>query len=422
MSARKIALVFLILLGAGAGLFALVWRMTGWLSIVVGIIGALLIIGALKFLEQALDEWYKEKRRVKKQEEDLYSTSGAARCRNTAEQPWAINRDEPAVPDFYPEYNLPLKRKLLWWFGTFAAIGFAAVFVANKLPEPFRTFSLGAGLVAGLWNGFMFYATREPFYPEKPTHDFAFKWGSDAIFRRNNLLLGLLLLIVFTVGVFVTPPPPKSGSYIIGSFLSLVAILFGNMFYVGRALKKGVPQASDHWTPGQKRLEQIVDVAIVLLWIAGYPIVSLFLPDYIQELYFALLFAAAGLVIGYFVHDYLKNRFLDFFSGEERQNEMLVRVYVSCLIITLCIAAVVNHKTAGYFARVERYPVLGKSETYKKKNYLWLEIGGQKKRFEPKRMDWQNIRAGDTLDVLVGKGVLGFDVILKYGAVKKDSL
>ena len=420
MPVRKIALVFLILVGAGIGLFALVWRMKGWLSMTLGIIGALLIIGALKFLENALDHWYREKRRLKKLEEDLYGASGAGQHWNMSDQSWEIDPKETAGPDYVPELNLPLRRKLLWWFGIFAALGFAAIFAGRKLPLPFGTLATGAGLAFGLWNALMFYAAKESSNSGEPTQDFAFRWGSDPLFRRNNILLGLLLLLVFVTGMLITPAPPHAAPYIIGTFSLLVAILFGHVFYVQWALKKGVPQHHDNWSVGQRRMEQVVNVVIVLFWIAGYPVVSHFLPDYIRELYFALLFSGAGLLIGYFVHDHLKNRFPGFFTDEERQMEMLVRVYVSCLILTLCTAAVVNYKTAGNFTRVEYYPVIEKSENYMKKNYLWLEIAGQKKRFEPGKTEWENIRPGDTLDVLVGKGVLGFDVILKYGgAVKK---
>lgn len=66
--------------------------------------------------------------------------------------------------------------------------------------------------------------------------------------------------------------------------------------------------------------------------------------------------------------------------------------------------------------------VADKSSTYKKKRYLWLYIDGKRKRFEPKKVEWEAIQPGDTTAVLVGKGLLGFEVILQFGTAGRDSL
>lgn len=415
MTGKRIALTFISLLGTGVLLFALVWRMQGTLSIMVGITAALFIISAIKFLERALEDWYTEKKQRQKQDEDLFGASGAGQSWNAGAQSWTVSREEPVGQPFSPESNLPLKRRLLWCFGVFAALGFSAVLFGKKLPASFPEPVMGAGLAIGLWNSLMFAAARESFNPEKPSHDFAWMWGKNSTFRRNNILLGLLLLTVFTGCVLLMPPPPNAGPYIIGSFLALVGILVGNMLYVRRTLEKGIPQPPDDWTPGQKKMEKWVNVSVVLLWVLGYVVLSIFLPDYIEELYFALLFTAGGMLIGFVVHDFIKIRFPGFFSDEKRKVELLTRIYLSCIILTLCTATAANHQTAHQFVRKERYPVLDKSEGLKGKMYLWLEIGGKKKRFEPREVEWNSAHPGDTLSVLVGKGMLGFDVILRYG-------
>ena len=157
-----------------------------------------------------------------------------------------------------------------------------------------------------------------------------------------------------------------------------------------------------------------MDVSIILLLIAGYPVLQILLPNLIQELYFSLLFAGAGLVVGYFVHDYLKNKFTGFFDDSDRKGAILLKTYVGCLILTLCIAAFVNQKTAILKPQTKIYRVTDKSSTYKGKSYLWLEINGKNKRFEPKKDEREKLKTGDSTKVLVGTGALGFDYILKF--------
>lgn len=333
-------------------------------------------------------------------------------------------QEEPSGAPFIPETNFPLKQKLSRWFGILAAAGFAVVFAGIRFPDMVNLTLTAGGLPLGVWSISMYAMLQEPARYDKPAHDFAFMWGKRPAFRRMNIFLGFLMATVFDMLVYIAPPPPNQRFYVIAMFASLVAILFVNIFYVSSALKKGVRQPVDNWTSAQQRLENVFYAGSFISWFFGYFVISAFLPDLIHELFFALLFSAAGLLVGYVVHDQLKSWDPDFFNGEERQRQLLVCVYVTCLILTLCASAVVNYRTAGRATRPERYRVLDKSEVAAghRARYLWLEIGGQKKRFEPRWSEWQNIRTGDTLDVLTGKGVLGFDVILKYGGIQKDSL
>jgi hypothetical protein len=168
---------------------------------------------------------------------------------------------------------------------------------------------------------------------------------------------------------------------------------------------------------GEKRLERIVDISAIIMLIAGYPIVSICLPNLIHELYFALTFAAMGLFVGYLLHDFLRNRFSGFFDDSERKQGILVEIYVSSLILTLSAAAIINKKTAYYHMESRFYKVTDKSMTYKGKHYLWLEIDGAVKRFEPRNLaEWERLKPGDTADVWVGKGILGFEEVLVFSS------
>lgn len=420
MSGKKIAIIFFTMFGIGALLLVSVWRVQGTFGFWAGLLGMVLMVVALKWAGNAVEEWENEKRHAKKQEEELYKTPGVSQRWDSSGQSWQIEGAPETQPVFIPQTNPALRRKLLWLFGSLAAFGFSLVFAKNLLPAFFgdNTPRMAGGIALGVWSAFMFTAVKEKNDSEQPTHDFTYMWGSNRIFRRNNILFGILMLAVVLLGTMLTPPPPNAAPFIIGTFVALTAVVVVHIIYVNFALKKGVP---DNWTGGEKRLERATDVGIILLMVAGYPILSILLPGFIEELYFALTFAGAGLLVGYFLHDFIKTRIPDFVADDERKSAVVVKIYVGCLILTLCTAAFINRKTADYSTETRKYPVTDKSETYKGNHYLWLEIDGKNKRFEPKLPEWEQAQVGDSLAVLVGKGSLGFDVILQFGLSPTDS-
>ncbi len=389
LTTRQIAITFFVMLGIGAALFALVWRVKGNWGFAIGIVGALIIIFALKWLEQVLETKSKEKSAAKKHEEE-------ARF---------INKSTKQPELFFLEQNPALKKKLLWVFSVLTAIGFGVTWIGLQLKWPFILVAFTLPL--GLWSAMIWAALSEKFKPEKPSHDFSFFWGTKPVFRRNNVLFGIVLILIVEIGFTLTPPPPHAVPMIIGTLIAMFVVFLCQVFYIQFALQKEI----EEWSPSEKRLERVMDVTIILLLIGGYPVVQILLPNLIQELYFSMLFAGVGLIVGYFAHDYLKNRFTGFFENEERKWEILLKIYVSCLILTLCTAAIVNRRTADYNTKPKVYKVTDKSAS---KLYLWLEIEGKNKRFEPKKGEWEKLQPGDSSKVLVGTGVLGFEYILKF--------
>lgn len=394
LSGKKVTLVFFALLGAGVALFAMVWRIEGHLGFGFGVLGALLIISALKWLERAFTVWDQEKKAAKQEEEALYwGTSSIIKPQS-----------------FVPQENLRLRKKLSWWFGGTATVCLVLVMLGNRLHSAVMI----AAFPICLWSLFLFAAVREKFRSEKPQQDFSYLWGESPVFRRNNLLFGILMwALVFGIGI-LTPPPPNAAPYVIGIFVGIFVVWLIHLFYIQFALEKGVAGLWEGWSVGEKRLSRIMDVLSIVLLMAGYPIISFTLPNLIEELYFALLYAGLGLVVGYCVHDFLKNRFTGFFDGEERKSQILLQIYICCLILTLSVAAIANRQTAYYQTEVRAYQVADKSKTYKKRLYLWLDIAGKRKRFEPKMTEWESVQTGDSIQVLVGKGILGFEHILKF--------
>ena len=420
MNGKMIAITFFIFFGIGVALFALVWRMKGTLSAVVGILAALIVIGSLKWLEKAIDGWYKQKRATKKLEDEVCTKPGLIQQWNSANQPWKVTGALPASP-FTPQIDLRVKQKLSWIFGSLTLLGAVLGLWGDKLPEPFKSVAMGAGLPLFLWGIFMFAAVREKPKHEKPTQDFSYLWSSRPVFRRNILLIGLLSFVVGFTGIVLTPPPPDAAPMLIATLIGLFIIHLFNLFYIQFSQQNAVPGFWAGWSTGEKRLKKFVDVAIVVLLIVGFPILSILMSDFIHELYFSLVFAGVGLLVGYFVHDFLKNRFEGMNDADERKWEILLKIYICCLILTLCTAAFVNKKTAVYATETRKYLVTDKSKTRKGKNYLWLEIYGKNKRFEPNSQEWEQAQVGDSLAVLVGKGSLGFDVILQFGISPADS-
>ena len=420
MSGKRIALIFSIFCGIGVVLFALVWRTKGTLSAVVGIIAALFVIGSLKWLEKAIDEWYKQKRATKKLEDEVYTKPDLKQHWNSANQSLEITDTSPPPP-FTPQINLRAKQKLSWIFGILTLLGAVLGLWGDKLPAPFKSVAMGLGIPMTFWGIFMFAAVREKSKPEKPAQDFSHLWSNRPVFRRNILLIGLLSFVVGFTGIVLAPPPPNAAPMLIATLIGLFIIHLFNLFYIQFSQQNAVPGFWAGWSTGEKRLKKFVDVAIVVLLIVGFPILSILMSNFIHELYFSLVFAGVGLLVGYFVHDFLKNRFEGMNDADERKWEILLKVYTCCLILTLCTAAFFNRKTADYATETRKYPVADKSKTRKGKTYLWLEIDGKNKRFEPNLTEWEDAQIGDSLPVLVGKGRLGFEVILQYGVPPADS-
>lgn len=389
---KQIAIAFFTMLGMGVFMIAWVWRAKGNVAFVVGIIGALLVITALNWLANMLDERFKARQLAKKLE-------GEARF---------INKEIKVVEAPAPTPNPALKKKLRWFFIGTMVIGFGASWIGLQLNWSMSFVAITLPL--GLWGTMMWASLHEKPNPEKPTYDFVEYWEANPDFRRNNALFGAVMILVVLTGTTLTPPPPHAAPMIIGTFSIMLVVLLAHMFYLQFALQKAV----ESWSISEKRLEQIVDVSTVVLLMVGYTTTRLLMPNLVEELDFSLLFAGMGLVLGYFVHDYLKNRFTEFFDEEERKWSILVKTYLGCLILTLCSAAILNHQTAANKTQTRVYKVTRTSSNYKKSRYLWLEIAGTSKRFEPKPIEWEKLQPGDSARVLVGTGVLGFDYILKF--------
>jgi len=398
LTRQKAALVFFALAGSGAALIALVWRMKGNWGFILMVLGCLLIIAALKWLERAFRVWDEEKKAAKREEEELY---------------WGVQGHLSPSEPFVPQQNLPLRKKLSWWFGGIAVSSGLATALGTQMDKEdwllFSTFPIA------LWSLFVWAGVRDSVKPENPKHDFAYVWGSSPVFRRNNLLFGFVMWAVVFLGATLSPPPPNAAPYVIGIFCSLFVILLAYIFYIRLALEKGVPGLWDGWSVGQKRLSYFLDGLTIVLFILGFAVLKRVMPNLIQELYFSLLFAVAGLAVGYLAHDFLKNRHTGFFDDEEKKSQMLLQVYICCLILTLCTAALASRQMAFYRTETKAYRVADKSETYKKKHYLWLEVSGKRKRFEPKLAEWEAAQPGDSIQVLIGRGLLGFEHILQFG-------
>lgn len=394
---QKNILIFFTLLGTGALLLRLVWRVEGTFGFVFGVLGALLIILSLKWMERVLHEQELKKRAIQQEYEAQYS----------------VRERQGSRPPFTPIENPVLRKKLMWIFGSLALVCGAMVLFSQRFPEVVTI----VAFPIWLWSMFLYAAAQEKFKPESPSHDFSYMWGTNPVFRRINLTLGLLMALVVFWGWYITPPPPNSGPYIIVLIGGVMVVLFINLFYIKFALQQHVPGLFDGWTLGEKRLERVVDISTFLLMMAGYPVISLYLPNLIHELYFALTFAAMGLFVGYLLHDYLRNRFTGFFDDSERKRGILVEIYISSLVLTLSAAAIINKKTSYYHMEQRFYKVTDKSTTYKGKHYLWLEIDDAVKRFEPRNSaEWERLEPGDTADVWVGRGILGFEDVLIFSS------
>ena len=306
------------------------------------------------------------------------------------------------------------KKTLKRVFGSLVLVGTGGVIWGINLPGTDLPPIAAAALPLALWALLMYLSVVGDDDQGEKLQDFTLVWTSSPSFRAINILFGLLMCLSMYIGAAIAPPPPHAGPYIIGMFGSMVIIFILNSFYLKSALKRGIPDESDHWSTGEKRLENVSTLASILLYIVGYPILRFFLPGHIEELYFALLFSLAGLGFGYAAHWFYAGRFSGFFDKTERKTQVVINIYLISLILTLCAAAFLNYRTARENTEPRRYRLDNKSESHRN-NYVWLDIDGASKRFEPRLDAFKQAQAGDTMNVVVGKGCLGFEVILQFG-------
>lgn len=394
---RKTAIVNIGIFLLGAILLASVWQTKGRIAEIVGLAGILVMLMQIFRMKAWL-----ENLKVQTASADEFITGG------TSETKYVY--DDTPKQRYENEQNPALKRKLVRWFGGGLVLSLAVVTWGYYFKET----GMFVGFSAGLWCVLMLAMLHQTHTMDDPARDFAYTWGKYPVFRMMHLLMGVLASIVPAIIVLLAPPPPNQGPYVIGVFGSLVLFLGAAVFYSNYFLRKDIPELWEGWTPSEKRLEQMIIVASVVLFVAGFPILNSTTHRLLFELKFCLLFAGAGWVLGYLAHDYLKNRFTGFFKNEERYYQLLACVYLSGIILTLCAATVFNQITAANHTETRVYRSTDKSKTYKGKHYLWLEIDGKNKRFEPPVQAWEHIQPGDSVRVLVGRGALGFECALAF--------
>ena len=141
---QKNILIFFALLGAGAAMLWLVWRVQGTFGFVFGILGALLIIISLKWMEIVLREQEVEKRALQQEFETLYG----------------VGKREVSGPAFKPIENPVLRKKLAWIFGSLALVCGALVDAGCGVLMPLAA---PIGTARGVQNPYALKQLREDF-------------------------------------------------------------------------------------------------------------------------------------------------------------------------------------------------------------------------------------------------------------------
>ncbi len=277
MSIGRMIVVFVAIAGTGALLLASVWTQKGTFAFIVGLIGMLLMVAAIKWLERAVETRETERQSAERQEK-TYGIPDVAPFRE-------INRAPGTEAPGKSGANPAMRRKLAWRFGSAGVLGLLSFAIGYKAPPPYSAWLGTAGGALALWNLIMFVAVFEKNNDLRPARDFSHVWSSSAVFRRNNLLLGLLYFSIVFIGSVITPPPPHAAAYIIAMAAGFMAVLFIQIFYIQFALEKGVRDVSDGWSVGERQLERVMNVVILVLMMAGYVITQLLLPNFIQEIW-----------------------------------------------------------------------------------------------------------------------------------------
>lgn len=384
---------YLILIAIGAALLASVWTVKGWVGNVVGGLGVLLILSGL----YAIEGWLQKdlENEAKKTEHEDFEPS------------------ELKAIDF--EEHPPTQRKIRWFSGVALAICVVAYFLRERLPAPYPFLILVEVVAVGFSSFVIFEAS---FKSKEKSRSIGWVWKSDEKFRKTvwAFILGLMispLPLVFSKITLI-----KSKEFLLFQlpfFLLFLILPIGFAAFLQRNLDFDSRRKST-WKPSEETLDVFFWVTIIIGLASIQPIGGLYFSRLVSELKFVLLFAAVGLGVGWMVFDFIKTHFTNLFSVQsEKRNELQLRIYISSMLATGFFAVIWNHQTAIDNAFYKNYYATEKAN----EKWIFVEVDGKSKRFDLKAAEWKATSAPDSVKILVGKGILGFDVFLKFEPINQ---
>ncbi|TNE78739.1 MAG: hypothetical protein EP332_13245 [Bacteroidetes bacterium] len=104
------------------------------------------------------------------------------------------------------------------------------------------------------------------------------------------------------------------------------------------------------------------------------------------------------------------------YRGTEKKEKRLLAQCFSILFLGLFAAASINTWTAQSDSEVKKAFVSkhGGFSEFRNQNYIHLVIEGKDERFNPDPKSYKSFSQGDSIEILVGHGILGYDCILEF--------
>ncbi len=381
-----------ILITVGAGLMAIIWNLQGWAHHVFGWLAVILMLVGFLNMKFRLDKLEKE-----------------SELETFAE-------DFEVMPQATTSENLPENPKVRWrilWICGMMAVGSFILCLLGKygwIKMPFLVLIIV--FVLGLASAMILAFGQKG----ANSHDIGSKWASDKKFRSIIVLFVILMFLSLLPMVFAGDTPIWSHEFLynLPCIVVFFALLFGLGVYLNKNLSNAKTQQFSTWSVGENRLDNLFSVLMIGGFFGVFFLDRPFFSRLVEEFKFWLIFTAGGFLLGWILMDFLKTHLTEFFKIQTNlRSKLILRVYVVGIFATLAFSVIFNHRTAKKNVVSQRFYANQKTSGAKNQRYLFLDFDGKEKRFSIKNEEWEKITAGDSVQILVGHGILGFDVFLE---------
>ncbi|WP_299702283.1 hypothetical protein [uncultured Pontibacter sp.] len=140
------------------------------------------------------------------------------------------------------------------------------------------------------------------------------------------------------------------------------------------------------------------------------------LDNHIHTNDFLIIYGLLGVALATVTTSILKKMMPSFFKNNHTRAVAILGLWLSIAACTVMIAGHYNMATAKANLRTEKAFVQQKTKNVSTSTrYLYLQLATHEERFSPRKAsEWDAIAVGDSLELTVGKGELGYSYIFHF--------
>lgn len=130
-------------------------------------------------------------------------------------------------------------------------------------------------------------------------------------------------------------------------------------------------------------------------------------------------YAIIGVLIATIVTIILKRRNPSVYYESKRRFTVHVGLFLGLFLIVPSIASFINQYACYSEVACKEYTIAEKATGAKNSSWLFIEINGQKERFEVSRTFLNSVKEGEQVTLFIQKGRLGYDFVKEFKTIDK---